>query len=24
MPGLPKEPLAARFDLSDEGEIVKH
>ncbi len=22
MPGLPKEPLASRFDLSDEGEIV--
>ena len=22
MPGLPREPLAARFDLSDEGEIV--
>jgi len=22
MPGLPKEPLAERFDLSDEGEIV--
>jgi len=24
MPGLPKEPLASKFDLSDEGEIVKH
>jgi formate--tetrahydrofolate ligase len=24
MPGLPKEPLAAKFDLSDEGEILKH
>jgi len=24
MPGLPKEPQASRFDLSDEGEIVKH
>ena len=24
MPGLPREPLAARFDLTDEGEIVKH
>ena len=23
MPGLPKEPLASKFDLSDEGEIVK-
>ena len=23
MPGLPKEPLAAKFDLTDEGEIVK-
>ncbi len=22
MPGLPKEPLASRFDLSDEGEII--
>ena len=22
MPGLPKEPLAEHFDLSDEGEIV--
>ncbi len=24
MPGLPKEPLAAKFDLTDEGDIVKH
>jgi formate--tetrahydrofolate ligase len=24
MPGLPKEPLAERFDLSDDGEIVVH
>jgi formate--tetrahydrofolate ligase len=24
MPGLPKEPLASKFDLTDEGEIVKH
>jgi formate--tetrahydrofolate ligase len=24
MPGLPKEPLASKFDLSDTGEIVKH
>ena len=24
MPGLPREPLSAKFDLSDEGEIVKH
>jgi formate--tetrahydrofolate ligase len=24
MPGLPKEPQASKFDLSDEGEIVKH
>jgi len=23
MPGLPREPLASRFDLSDEGEIVR-
>ena len=23
MPGLPKEPLAAKFDLTDDGEIVK-
>jgi formate--tetrahydrofolate ligase len=23
MPGLPKEPLAGKFDLTDEGEIVK-
>jgi formyltetrahydrofolate synthetase len=22
MPGLPKEPMASRFDLTDEGEIV--
>ncbi len=24
MPGLPREPLAAKFDLTDEGVIVKH
>ena len=24
MPGLPKEPLAERFDLTDDGEIVVH
>jgi len=24
MPGLPKEPQASKFDLSDAGEIVKH
>ena len=24
MPGLPKEPQASKFDLSDDGEIVKH
>jgi len=24
MPGLPREPLAAKFDLTDEGEIVHH
>ena len=23
MPGLPKEPLAGKFDLSEDGEIVK-
>jgi formate--tetrahydrofolate ligase len=22
MPGLPKAPMSARFDLSDEGEVV--
>jgi formyltetrahydrofolate synthetase len=22
MPGLPKSPMASRFDLSDDGEIV--
>jgi formate--tetrahydrofolate ligase len=24
MPGLPKEPLASRFDLTDDGEIVRN
>jgi len=24
MPGLPREPQASKFDLSDDGEIVKH
>jgi len=23
MPGLPREPLASRFDLTDDGEIVR-